>query len=244
MDSKPSNNTLLIDFRIMLNNVFKSNGLNCKVLSYDNELFYSSIDILKIFKYIVHKESTLDILNIVNKEDRFTIKELQIKYTYPNSDFDPNQALITSLNKEEIKHVYVNNHGLRTLISYMIKPIPANFINVCAALNINIYKKYSKSEEESIKSLIKVFKYHNYKLQYFVKGYILDIYFKDYKLAVECITNDPLYYNKEDEMERELIIKKELDCSFIRYNIKDTRFDIFELISKILLFIKLSHKIN
>lgn len=244
MDSKPSNNNLLIDFRIMLNNIFKSNGFNCKVLSYDNELFYSSIDILKSFKYKIHNETNLNILNIINKEDRFTIKELQIKFTFFKYDFDPNQALISSLNKEELKRFYINTNGLRTLISHMIKPIPSNFINISKALNINITKRYSYLEEEILSNLCRVFKYQNYKLQYFIKGYIIDIYFKDYKLAIEFENSDILDYNKEDELEREMVIKKELACDFIHYNTKNLNFDIFELISKILLFMKLSNKIN
>lgn len=245
MDSvKTNNNTLLIDFRILINNVFKSNGLNCKVLSYDNELFYSFIDILKSFNYEVNKESIIDSLSKINKEDQFTIKELQVKYTFYKSDFDPNQSLINSLSKDESKEIYINNNGLRHIISHMIKPIPYNFINISKALNINISKKYLKSEEETIKNLVKVFKYQNYKLQYFIKGYIIDLYFKNYKLAIESEDNNILYYNREDKLERELVIKKKLGCDFIRFNTRDINFDIFELISKILLFMKLFNKIN
>ena len=53
-----------------------------------------------------------------------------------------------------------------------------------------------------------IFKDFNYKKQYNVNKYFIDLYFIDYKIAVEC---DEEHHNIKNDKIREDIIKKELN---------------------------------
>jgi hypothetical protein len=69
-------------------------------------------------------------------------------------------------------------------------------------------------ETATIGFISEIFKDFNYKKQYKVNKYFIDLYFIDYKIAVEC---DEDHHNIKNDKIREDIIKKELNCSFIRY---------------------------
>ena len=78
------------------------------------------------------------------------------------------------------------------------------------------------------------FRSENVCRQFACDKYIIDLYFVDYKIAVEC---DELQHTSEsnktkDEM-RETRLKQKLNCEFIRFNPFDPQFNVFELIGKI-----------
>ena len=66
--------------------------------------------------------------------------------------------------------------------------------------------------------------------QYKIDKYLIDLYFLDYKLAIECDENhtDIEYDNK-----RQQYVEYALGCKFIRYKPYDKNFNIFSLLNDI-----------
>ena len=65
-----------------------------------------------------------------------------------------------------------------------------------------------------------------------VGKYKIDLYFPDYKIAVEC---DEEFHkiNKEKDIERQKFIENKLQCQFIRYSPDADDFCIFAVIADI-----------
>lgn len=116
---------LSIEFVKIVDELFKSNGFECKTLSYPFGIFYCARDILKCLNYNENKSAIAKVLAKLNKEDRFTITELEDRYAgvslKHNDEPGPsvsraNQELINSLNQYELKNVYINKQALYRLI--------------------------------------------------------------------------------------------------------------------------------
>lgn len=114
--------SLSIEFINIINDLFKSNGFECKTLSYSFGIFYCARDILKCLNYKEDKNSITKVLSKLNKTDKFTISELEEKHSkvslklHDASSSNPNQELINSLNQYELKHIYINKQALYRLI--------------------------------------------------------------------------------------------------------------------------------
>ena len=79
-------------------------------------------------------------------------------------------------------------------------------------------------------------------IQYTVIGYRTDLYFHEYKLAIEV---DELSHNHRNivyEIQRRKALERELNCVFIRINPDEKDFNIFKEINKIHRYIKKSSK--
>ena len=72
--------------------------------------------------------------------------------------------------------------------------------------------------------------------------YRIDLYFHDYKLAIEIDENEQSNRNIEYEIKRQKAIEEELGCEFIRINLEKEDFNIFKVITEILRYIKQSSK--
>ena len=97
-------------------------------------------------------------------------------------------------------------------------------------------------EQAVLESLKDAFKGEDMQTQYTVIGYRIDIYFHEYKLAIEI---DELGHNDRNidyEIQRQRAIEKELGCVFIRINPDEENFNIFRAINKIHRHIKKSTK--
>ena len=66
-----------------------------------------------------------------------------------------------------------------------------------------------------------------------VLSYRIDLYFHDYKLAIQIDEDEHNAKNIDQEIQRQKAIVKELCCQFIRINPNDKCFNIFEFINKI-----------
>ena len=82
----------------------------------------------------------------------------------------------------------------------------------------------------------------NIQTHYRVLEYEIDIYFHDYKLAVEIYEKDPQDRDISPEIERQKVLEKELGCKFIRNNPDKENFDIFKAHNEIFRHIKESNK--
>ena len=68
--------------------------------------------------------------------------------------------------------------------------------------------------------------------QYSILGYRIDLYFHEYKLAIEVDELGHGDRNFNDEIEREKVLEKELNCVFIRINPYEKNFNILREINK------------
>ena len=228
-------NELAISFKKIVDDLFSSQGFECRKLFYGDEVFYCGRDILKCLGYSEDSRKVYESLSKLRSEDKFTINALEEKYQ--SLSLDTNKELISSLNQYEMKYIYINTNGLRTILFRTIKPIPPVLLELCKILNIEINSKPLRYEQETIASILKVFSKESYRLQYNVGGYLIDLYFPEYNLAVECDENGHKNYNQDKEKEREIYIKDKIKCHFVRYNPNKEDFDILDVVSQIYDFI-------
>ena len=86
-----------------------------------------------------------------------------------------------------------------------------------------------KKEQSVIESIKDTFKGEDIRIQYTVLGYRIDLYFYEYKLAIEI---DELGHNDRNidyEIQRQRAIEKELGCVLIRTNPDTADFNINKL---------------
>ena len=79
------------------------------------------------------------------------------------------------------------------------------------------------------------------KIQYRVLGYRIDLYFHNNNLAIEVDELGHAVRNLSNEIERQKVLEKQLNCVFIRINSDEKNFNILKEINKIHKHIK---KIN
>ena len=97
-------------------------------------------------------------------------------------------------------------------------------------------------EQTIINSIKDAFEGEDMQTQYTVVGQRIDLYFHEYKLAIEI---DELGHNDrniEFEIQRQKTLERELNCVFIRINPDEKGFNIFKEINKIHKHIKKSSK--
>ena len=88
------------------------------------------------------------------------------------------------------------------------------------------------------------FEVENIQTQYKVLSYRIELYFHDYKLAIETDENMHSDRNTDYEIKRQKAIEQELSCTFIRIDPEKEDFDIFRVINEIFRHIKQLTKIN
>ena len=100
----------------------------------------------------------------------------------------------------------------------------------------------NSKQQTIIGSIKEVFEGENMQSECSVLGYRVDLYFHDYKIAIEideCGHDDR---NINYEMQRQKAIEKELGCVFIRINPDEESFNERKAINKIHRYIKKSNK--
>ena len=78
--------------------------------------------------------------------------------------------------------------------------------------------------------------------QYSVLGYRIDLYFYDYKVAIEIDEFGHTDRNFDDENKRQKAIEKELGYKFIRINIDEKNYNFLKHINEIHRLVKQSSK--
>ena len=136
-------------------------------------------------------------------------------------------------NKKELKSKYINENGVRKII---IKSKKAEVIQIAKQLNI---EKIETVEQKTIGRILEVFQNENMTSQKRCFFYYIDLYFEDYKIAIECDENAHNDRNKNYENIRQEFIEERLNCKFIRYNPDVKDFDISNVIEQIRNEIKL-----
>ena len=88
-------------------------------------------------------------------------------------------------------------------------------------------------EQTVIRSIKDALEGENMQTQYSVLSYRIDLYFHEYKLAVEVDELGHADRNVNNEIERQRALERELNCIFIRINPDEPDFNILREINKI-----------
>ena len=86
------------------------------------------------------------------------------------------------------------------------------------------------------------FKRENMQTQYIVLGYKIDLYFHDYRLAIEIDEKGHKDRNTNDEIQRQKTLEKKLNCKFIRINPHEKKINTNKPKNEIFIHIKESTK--
>jgi len=181
----------------------------CKIIKNDYAPYtlFQAIDIGKIVNIKnIHR-------SLINYDNNFKIK-LKCKT-------NGGEQFLSFLTYDGLKKIIVSS---RTIES----------INLAKKIGIDVYRnKFTNIESDTIDCIIKAFSGQDMIKQYYILGYRIDLYFVDYKLAIECDENEHKYKIEKDKR-REEEIRAKLGCEFIRYYPEDKNFDIFSLINQIM----------
>lgn len=198
---------------IKLYEKMKEFGYDCFILNEENEILFSAKCIEKIF----------NIKNIRASIVNFSDDDKKIKKVLTNGG---------PQNKLFLTYSGLKKFLSRTRSDKIIKFASDMDLNLNDVLVIN----YETRTIDSIKTVFKNEKMIN---QYVIDNYRIDLYFPEYKLAIEC---DEKYHNnisqKNKDNIREEYITEKLFCKFIRFNPGDKNFNIFEIINLIYEHIK------
>ena len=107
-------------------------------------------------------------------------------------------------------------------------------------LGFKLHNVINCKEQTVLESIKDSFEGENMQTQYSVLCYKIDLYFHEYKLAIEV---DELGHNDKNidyEIQIQKAIEKELGCVFIRINPDQQNFNIFKAINEIDRHIKIS----
>ena len=138
-------------------------------------------------------------------------------------------------------HIKCNTNGgkqLKSFINYnvlcklLVKSRKPSVIDVCRVINFEINSKvYTCIETDTIKSILEAFHGEKTIIQHRIGKYMVDLYFPDYNIIVEC---DEIHHKSfiQNDVDRENEIKKLCDgCVFIRYEPHSLDFNIFKVIN-------------
>ena len=100
-------------------------------------------------------------------------------------------------------------------------------------IGFKIHDVINTKEQTVISAIKDAFEGENIQTQYSVLSYRIDLYFHEYKLAIEIDELGQADRNINDKIERQRALERELDCVFIRINPGTVDFNIFKEINKI-----------
>ena len=98
-------------------------------------------------------------------------------------------------------------------------------------------------EQSVLKSTMDAFEEENMQTQFSVLGYRIELYFHDYKPAIELDEKGHKDRNIDHEIKRQKVLEKEIGCKFIRIDPDEEDFNIFKAINEIHRHIKTLLKI-
>ena len=120
--------------------------------------------------------------------------------------------------------------------------IPTKSINLRSKLGLNQYDIILTKEQSVLKSVMDASEVENMKTQYRALECRIDLYFYDYKLAIEVDEKGHKDRNIDQKIKIQMTIEKEIGCEFNRINPDEENFNIFRSVNEIHRHIKKSTK--
>ena len=157
------------------------------------------------------------------------------------------RGVIRNLEKNYINKPTNGGNQTKTYIPYkeLLKLITRSRKNSCIDfaknIDVDILSKYCLSiETDTISCILKTFEGHVMVPQYRVGNYRIDLYFPEYKLAIECDEPQHLRPNNiEADKIREMYISLNTGCTFYRFAPYDKSFDLFKFLNDIYIYISI-----
>ena len=135
--------------------------------------------------------------------------------------------------------IYINEDGMIELLVGSQKK-PAKVLSEYMGIKI-IGHKYVRKEASTIHTIQKVFEGISVKRHLCIGSYRIDLYFSEHKLAIECDEHDHKDRDINYEIYRQMFIKDQLTCKFIRYNPDAKDFTIESVLNKSFQYISKKH---
>ena len=138
-----------------------------------------------------------------------------------------------ALNRNQQNYNVISLEGLYILVSRTQSSKTLDLLNVLKLDKPKILKTIYH-EQNYISIIIKAINgFIDYKTQFQISKYRIDLYIPSLKLAIECDEKSHLPYAIKDK-QREDEIKKLLNCQFLRFNPDDPNFNIGNVINTVL----------
>ena len=205
-----------------------------RIVGTNDEPWFCGKDLCVMLEYTDIKQA---LQNNVDYDYKKSLSLLSSEMGQSNCSNLLGQNNLKNISYNEGKTVYINARGLRSLLAKsnlktpnIIKKIKEHpFLSKYMQIETIVFRK----EQEYISCIKETFYYMKCKSQFSVGSYYIDLYIKDYNLAIECDEfdhrdRDPLY-----EEERQRYIENKLGCHFIRFNPDEYDFSIFRVIGDI-----------
>lgn len=132
------------------------------------------------------------------------------------------------------KVVFLTTCGLRRLLATS-RSLVADRIATELGMDIMPSLRVSCKESTTLAPLLRAFAGAKMLPQYKVGNFYVDLYFPEYKIAVECDEHGSHSRSSDQEYDkqRQIYIEDALQCTFVRYRPDDSHFDIFTVINTI-----------
>ena len=133
--------------------------------------------------------------------------------------------------------ILINRDGAIEILIKTRKRLSNDVLHILKEFHIETTnRKCLTREQQSLSAITQVFKTEKFEDQYKVGKYYLDLYFKDYKIVIECDENGHADRKPHKERERMDFVNKTLeitDSNWIRYNPDENGFDVLTVIGQI-----------
>lgn len=128
------------------------------------------------------------------------------------------------------KMLCINQTGLR---KFIVKSRKSMAVELAISVGLEVDTLFCSSKEQHTLFIIAAAFSHIRQIsQCSVNGYRIDLYFPDYKIAVECDENGHKKYSSDRE--RQAYLEEVLGCSFVRYNPDEDGFNVGSVINQIM----------
>ena len=155
-------------------------------------------------------------------------KDIKTKY-YDNIQY----VKYRSLNNNKFGGFYIKEYIERNDVKHIVmNSRKIKMINLLEVINEPILYKLP-IECETLKPISEIFSDYEPIVQYPIGTYYIDLYLKKVNIAIEC---DEHNHKKRDSMyekKREIFIKENLNCKFVRYDPHSLNFNINNIIKNI-----------
>ena len=191
----------------------QSHTINCVVAR--DQRWYRAKDVAIALGYKNTKQAV--IVNVIIDSKR-RLSELK-----PQAKFDCNEA----------NTIYINEAGLRALV---IKSQLPTASDVATQLGISVETRYVRKETEIVGFVQDVLTQMMvpFEFQKNVNNFRIDLYLPDQKLAIEIDEHNHADRDPSYEKEREMYIKAQLGCKFLRINPDSEGFKLSTCIGRIM----------
>ena len=139
--------------------------------------------------------------------------------------------------KQDPKTILITRDGAIEILIKTRKRLSADVLHILKTFNIDTTnRKCLTKEQQTLSSIVNVFKTEKYEDQYKIGKYFLDLFFSEYKIVIECDENGHADRKPWKERERMDYVNKTLeitDDNWIRFNPDEFDFDLSRVTGQI-----------